>query len=316
MKEKNTNTKQYLYYDEDQIDFRELFFILLKAKWIILSVTAFISILGVIYSLSLPNIYESRALLARVDSSESIASSMTGSAIANLAGVNIPSSDENSNSSKAIKKISSLSFFQNNILPNINLPDLMAVKVWNPKTNELVFKKNIYDSKNSTWIREFSYPQRQIPSAQESFNVFRKKHLIISEDEKSGFITVSIKHQSPFVAKQWVELIINEVNNFYREKERLEAERSSSYLNQQISMNNLSEINEVLASLLQEEIKKLTLIEASKFYVFDYIDPPAIMEEKSEPKRALICILISLFGFIFSIPLVFIRYYISNKKVN
>ena len=59
-------------------------------------------------------------------------------------------------------------------------------------------------------------------------------------------------------------------------------------------MTGLSEIKQVLAQLLQEETKKLTLIEANQYYVFDYIDPPAVMEEKSEPKRALICIFMVL----------------------
>ena len=137
----------------------------------------------------------------------------------------------------------------------------------------------------------------------------------LSEDIKSGFITLSIKHQSPFVAKQWAGLVVNEVNAFYRQKDKLESERAVSYLNQKISMTSLSEIKEVLAQLLQEETKKLTLIEANQFYVFDYIDPPAVMEKKSEPKRALICILSALLGGMLSIVIVLIRQYAVKQKV-
>ncbi|MBT4883718.1 MAG: chain length determinant protein, partial [Glaciecola sp.] len=136
-----------------------------------------------------------------------------------------------------------------------------------------------------------------------------------SEDNKSGFISLSIRHQSPFVAKHWAELIINEVNSFYRQKDKSESERAVSYLNQQISMTGLSEIKQVLAQLLQEEAKKLTLIEANQHYVFDYIDPPAVMEQKSEPKRSLIFILSLLLGGMLSIILVLIRYYVIKQKV-
>ena len=76
----------------------------------------------------------------------------------------------------------------------------------------------------------------------------------------------------------------------------------------------LSEVKQALAQLLQEETKKLTLIEANQFYVFDYIDPPAMMEQKSEPKRLLILILSSLLGGMFSISLVLIKYYVFKKK--
>jgi hypothetical protein len=195
---------------DDEIDLRELFHVLLEGKWIVVSLTAFISILGVIYSLLLPNIYESKAILVPVNSSSSISGALGSySSLAGLAGINLSSGSDEGNSVKAIQKISSLSFFKNNILTNIHLPNLMAVKSWNPKTNTLTFDENIFDTNSNTWIRDYKYPQQQIPSAQESFEEFETVHLGLSEDKKSGFITLSIKHQSPFVAKQWVELIVN-----------------------------------------------------------------------------------------------------------
>jgi len=300
---------------DDEIDLRELFYVLLEGKWIIVSLTAFVSIIGVIYSLLLPNIYESKAMLVPVNSSSGISGALGSySGLAGLAGISLPSDGDEGNSAKAIQKISSLSFFENNILTNINLPDLMAVKSWNSKTNTLAFDDSIYDTNTNTWIRDFSYPQQQIPSAQESFEVFNTEHLSLSEDNKSGFITLSIKHQSPFIAKQWAELVINEVNAFYRQKDKSESEKAVSYLNQQISMTGLSEIKEALAQLLQEETKKLTLIEANQYYVFDYIDPPAVMEEKAEPKRALICIISALLGGMLSILFVLIRHYAIKQK--
>ena len=301
---------------DDEIDLRELFYVLLEGKWIIVSLTAFVSIVGVIYSLLLPNIYESKAILVPVNSSSSISGALRSySGLAGLAGISLPSGGDAGNSAKAIKKISSLSFFENNILTNIHLPDLMAFKSWNSKTNTAAFDESIFDTNSNTWIRDFSYPQQQIPSAQETFEVFKTEHLTLSEDIKSGFSTLSIKHQSPFIAKQWAELIVNEVNSFYRQKDKLESEKAVSYLNQQISMTGLSEIKQVLAQLLQEETKKLTLIEANQYYVFDYIDPPAVMEKKSEPKRSVICILSALLGGILSTLLVLIRHYAIKQKV-
>ena len=295
---------------DDEIDLRELFYVLFEGKWIIISLTAFVSIIGVIYSLLLPNVYESKAMLVPVNSSSGISGALGGySSLAGLAGISLPPDGDESNSIKAIQKISSLSFFENNILENINLPDLMAVKSWNFKTNTVSFDKNIYDTKSNTWIRDYSYPQQQIPSAQESFEVFKTEHLSLSENKNSGFITLSIKHQSPFVAKQWVELVVNEINAFYRQKDKSKSEKAVSYLNQQILMTGLSEIKQVLSELLQEETKKLTLIEANRYYVFDYIDPPVVMEEKSEPKRALICILGALLGGMLGILFVLIRHY-------
>ncbi len=300
---------------EEEIDLRELLHVLLQKKRLIILVTSFFSVIGVVISLLLPNIYESKALLVPVNQSSGISAALGSyGALAGLAGINLPSESDEGNSAKAIEKIQSLSFFEDSILTNIKLQDLMAVKSWNSETNTLVYDERIYETNSNIWVRDYSYPKQQIPSAQESFEVFESKHLSISEDSKSGFITLSIRHKSPFIAKQWTELVVNEVNSFYRQKDKSESEKAASYLNQQISLTTLAEVNEVLSQLLQEEVKKLTLIEANQFYVFDYIDPPAVMEEKSDPNRALICILSFLVGGMLSTFLVLIKHYFFTKE--
>jgi uncharacterized protein involved in exopolysaccharide biosynthesis len=310
------NNNKYPKDFDDEVDLLEFFNILLEGKWTIVSVTAFVSIIGVIYSLFLPNIYESKALLVPVNSSSSISRAIGSySSLAGLAGINLPSAVNEGNSLKAVKKISSLSFFEGNILTSIHLQDLMAVKSWSSKTNTIAYDENIYDTNSNTWVKDYSYPKQQKPSAQESFKVFKSKHLSLSEDKLSGFITLSIKHQSPFVAKQWTELIVNEINSFYRQKDKSESQKAVTYLNQQISSTGLSEVKQVLAQLLQEETKKLTLIEANQFYVFDYIDPPAVIEKKSEPRRSLIVVISALLGSFLSVFLVLTRNYVFRKKV-
>ena len=311
------HTRKYPNDFDDGIDLQELFYVLFERKWIIISLTTFFSIVGVIFSLLLPNIYVSKAILVPVNSSNNISGAFGGyKSLAGLAGLNLPATGNVDNTVKAIEKIKSLSFFENNILTNIYLPDLMAFKSWDAETNKLTYNNSIYNTDSNTWVRDYSYPQQQIPSPQESFEVFKNKHLGISANNEFGFITISIKHESPIVAKQWTELVVNEINSFYRQKDKLESEKAVSYLNQQIFSTSLSEIKEALAQLLQEETKKLTLIEANQYYVFDYIDPPAVMEQESEPNRVLICIFSALLGAILSFLFVLIKYYVFSKKTS
>ena len=116
------------------------------------------------------------------------------------------------------------------------------------------------------------------------------------------------------MAKQWTELVINEINKFYREKDKSKSQKAVNYLNEQIAMTNISEVKIAISQLLQEETKKLALIEANEFYVFEYIDPPVVMEQKSEPKRAIICILFAFLGGIFSVSFVLLNHYVFKKK--
>ena len=294
---------------DDEINLLELLQALWQGKFIVISITALASIIGVLYSLSLPNIYESKALLVPVDSSSSISGALGNyQGLAGLTGINIPSSNGEANSAKAMETIKSLSFFEKNILTNIFLPDLMALESWSSDTNKIIYDESAYVISSNSW--------KDKPSNQRAYRKFTGNHLKLSKDKNSSFITISIKHQSPFLAKQWTELVINEVNNFYRQKDKEQSEKAVRYLNQQISMTGSSEIKQVLAKLVQEETKKLTLIDANKFYVFEYIDPPAVMEQKSEPNRTNICIISAFLGGMLSILLVFIRHYFFNDIRN
>ena len=315
MQEININNNTSNSDDEINLNLQELFNILWKGKWIIISITAFVSIIGLIYSLLLPNIYESKAILANSDSSSNISRSLQSYAgLAGLAGISLPSGDNETNSAQAMQKLRSLSFFEKNILPNIFLPDLMALKSWDNITNTLIYDEGIYNENTKEWVRDFSFPSKQIPSAQESLRVFTTQHLNLSEDKRTGFVTIRIKHQSPFVAKQWSELLVNEINVFYREKDKFQAEKAVKFLNEQIAMTNLAEVKVAISQLLQEETKKLSLIEANQFYVYEYIDPPAVMEKKSEPSRASICIFSALLGGMLSILFVIIKHYAFRQR--
>ena len=301
---------------ENEINLKELFQALIDGKWIIGTIVMIASVLVVIYSLSLPNIYQSRALLSPADSENGMSNSLGGmSSLASLAGVNLAAQSGQSNPIKAIEKLNTLSFFEENILPYIFLPDLMAVKSWNLANNKVEFDKNIYDESTDKWTREFTFPQKQIPSAQESFTKFQGDHLRISEDKQTGFMSLVIKHQSPYIAKEWTELIVEQINTFFREKDKAEAESAVNYLNQQIANTRYTEIKQVMAELQQQQIQKLTLIEASDFYVFEYIDPPAVMEKKSEPSRAMICIFGALLGGMLGVLIVSARY-LRSKSTN
>lgn len=305
----------YAYTSNEVIDLRDIIYILIKEKLFIFLVTMSVAILSLIYSLFLPNIYKANAVLVPVEPSSSISVALKNyNSIANLAGVSLPSEDIENNSGKAKVKMTSLSFFEDNIYPNIFLPDLMAFKEWDASKNIAVYNEKEYNEANQEWIRDFSYPQKQIPSPQESFKKFIEEHFIIDEDMKTGFLTISIKHQSPVIAQKWANLIVDEINTYYRNKDKQEAEKAVSYLNSQIAETRFAEIKQVMALLLQEEIQTLTLIEASDLYVFDYIDTPALMERKSQPRRAFICIIGTILGFMFSVFVVIVKYFVQNQK--
>lgn len=301
---------------DDEINLPEMFFALVQGKRIITYVTSFFFLIGIIYSLLLPNIYKAEALLAPVDESSSLISGALSqySGLAGLAGISLPDGDTGSNSKKANELMNSLSFFEDHIISKIFLPNLMAVEFWDREQDTIVYDESIYKEDSNTWVRDFSYPQKLIPSAQESFKEFKDHHFSLIEDKITGYFVLSIEHQSPSIAKKWVEVIFEEVNSFYRKKDKEQSEKAVDYLNKQMSKTSLSEVRTLTAQVLQKEIQKLALVEANEDYVFEYIYPPSLMEEKSEPLRLLIVIFFTLLGVILGIIGVLFRHYIT--KIN
>ena len=154
----------------------------------------------------------------------------------------------------------------------------MAVDSWDKDTNLLIYDEDIYNETSKIWVRDFKYPQTQVPSAQESFEVFIE-HLLVTEDQDSEFVTISVKHESPLIAQEWTELVVDQLNNYFRSKDKVEAEIAVSYLKEEIAKTNFTEVKQVIAELLQGRTQQLSLIEVGEYYVFAYIDPPVVMEK-------------------------------------
>jgi LPS O-antigen subunit length determinant protein (WzzB/FepE family) len=132
--------------------------------------------------------------------------------------------------------------------------------------------------------------------------------------DDQGFVTILVKHKSPYIAKEWIELIVQEINYFYRIKDKVEAQAAVEYLNIQMAQTSFTEIKEVIAQIVQTKTQQLALIKVNDFYVFEYIDPPAVILESNEPARTLICILGALTGLLIGILIALIRYFSFTKK--
>ena len=177
------NTNQLL---NDEIDIKTLIKIIIDGRNIIFSLTGIFSIIAVIYSLSLSNIYQSTALLSPVGDQNSSQAVGNIGGLANLAGLSISSQSAN-NSTKAVTKMETLSFFEESIMPNIFLPDLMAVNNWDAESNTISYKEGVFNSTNQKWS--------ETPSSQKSFEAFMRKMEVV-KSQSTGFVTISLSTSS------------------------------------------------------------------------------------------------------------------------
>ncbi|WP_281544087.1 Wzz/FepE/Etk N-terminal domain-containing protein [Grimontia sp. SpTr1] len=290
----------------DEIDLRELFSALWKGKWIIIATTFLFAVAGVLYALSLPNIYKADALLAPAESSGGGLSKMASQfgGLASLAGVSL-GGGEASQTDLAAEVIKSRQFVNAFIAKHELMVPLMASKGWNLSKNELIYDDEIYNVETNTWLREPKGLRGSEPSEQEMYEAFLKEVLSVGSDKKSGFYTLSIKHYSPYLAKQWTDWLIEDINKVMRERTIKETTQNLVYLENQLEKTAIADMQTSFYSLIEEQTKNLMLAEVQDEFVFKVIDRAVVPELKAEPKRALICILAALIGGVLGVLIAF-----------
>lgn len=290
------------------LDIFKFFSILWKNKILIILVTSLISIFSVYFSLSLPNYYSSSALLVQKDSGSSNSASLGQySNIASIAGINLDSGQENK-IDFAIATLKSRYFIEL-IANSIDdfAPILIASKRYDDINKLIIFDEDIYNSKTKEWVREVEPPFSPKPSLLELHRVFNSEVMSVNVDKQTGFITISIELISSYHAKNFLDQVINNLNEISRKNALLEADKSLGFLESELSKVSTLSIKDSLSNLVDIELKKKMMAEVNKDYLLKVIDPPFVPERKSRPSRSIICIIGFIFGLLLSISIVFIK---------
>ena len=306
----NTLDEQVPNQYDDEIDLRELFGVLWAGRLKILVITAVFALASVVYALSVPNQYKATALLSPAQSSGGGLSGALGQlgGLASLAGVSI-GGGESSEAQVAQEIMKSWNFIEGFIKSNDLAVEIYAGEGWSRSSNSLQINSDLYDESDSQWLVENNETgELGPPSSWKLFEDFSGM-LSVSEDKKSGLVSVSVEYYSPQIAKHWLDLYVAAINGHMQERKMAEVTRNITYLEAQIKKTNIAEMKEVFYTIIEEQIKSKMLAEASPDYAFVPVSPSMVPEEKSQPKRALICILGTLLGGMLSVLWVLVLHY-------
>lgn len=299
---------------DDEIDLRELFSVLWAGKKLIVAVTAVFAVVSVIYALSLPNQYKASAVVSPADSGGSSLGSMAGQlgGLASLAGINIGSGESNE-TQEAMEIMQSWGFMEEFIQTHDLQVPVYAAIGWDKGSNNLKLDNDLYDVASKRWlIEDDESVENRAPSSWELYEAFNER-VAVSQDKKSGLINISVEYYSPQIAKQWVDLFISTINEYMRARKLEQVNRNIEYLTIQIEKTAIADMREVFYQLIEEQTKSKMLAEASPEYAFVTVSRAMVPEEKSQPKRALVCILGTLLGGMLSVLWVLVRRYAFSE---
>lgn len=259
-----------LVYPADQgqeIDLLEVIKLLWDQKLLILIITIMGAIAGAGYAFLSTPIYESKALLApnKSERGASLPSGLDG--LASLAGISIGTSADDT---EALATLRSNAFIEDFIKENDLLPVLFADE---------------WDAEASRWRAN---DPADWPNIEDGVELFNDEVRSVDEDVTTGMVTLTIRWSDPELAAEWVESLVQRVNERLRRRDLNTSSRRLGYLNDQLEKASLVELRQAISRLIENEIQTMMLAQAETEYAFKVIDPPRVPNEHVAPQRALV----------------------------
>lgn len=134
------------------------------------------------------------------------------------------------------------------------------------------------------------------PSMWKAVDAFKKNILTITEDRRSGTVGVSVTWTDPKVAAEWANAFVTLADKQIRARDKLDAERSLKYLQDQVTKTKVLEMQRALYSLIENETRTLMLADARENYALTILDPAFVPEYRVSPKRTMIAVLGAIVG--------------------
>jgi hypothetical protein len=272
-------------------------------KFIVLF-TSFFTIYAVLYSLSLDNIYSSSYQLTYTSSFSNQENSSV-SILTKLAS-NEPQMD--SSGKFVVERMKSRDFFKTLYEDDIFLKNLMAYDSFDigKVSNNYISDEYNAQNKENQWVNGR-------PSLLKAHKEFIDSNFEIGIDRKSGVIRLTIFHESPYIAKEWADRLLKEINLYISNIDKTKAQNAYNFLINKLQESTILEIKKSISALMEKELNTLMLSEVLDNYVFDIIDHAAVPEQKILPQRSKIVITYFIVSFVFSLIAVFALFFMDKK---
>jgi len=257
----------------DEIELREVFLTFWRGKWLIVTVSLGLAIVGGLASRIAPKSYVVSSIVVSVSTTSSggalgglgaLASQFGG--LASLAGVSVPGDSRKSESIAVLQSelITERYIQENNLLP------IIFHKRWNADLGK-------WKDANT----------KKIPTLWDANDYFKKRIRAVSTDTKTGLTTMSITWSDPKVAAEWANGLIKLTNEYLRAKAIRESDANMAYLNAQILKTDVVAMKQGIYSMLQGELNKAMMAEGTEEFALRTIDPAVAPNRPASPQPTI-----------------------------
>lgn len=301
------------------VDFSEIFATVWRQKLKVIGFTFICAVLSVIYALSQPNIYRSTIHLVPTQNESGGLSSLASKygGLAAMAGINIGSGEGNK-IEHAVELMQSWPYLER-VFNEYQLKEtFFATDGWNEETDSLIYDESVYDVEAKAWVEEMplfgSKLESLEPTSYETYVRFMKHNFNVSLDDELGILSMSITHYSPNEAHRIVNLLVEDVNQYFKLEDQREALASIKFIEEKIASTSNTSMLEVFYGMVESHTQTLMLTEVNAEYLVKTLIPAKIPEEKVGPKRLLILILGTVIGGLIAVAAVIVKEFLGRNR--
>jgi uncharacterized protein involved in exopolysaccharide biosynthesis len=141
-----------------------------------------------------------------------------------------------------------------------------------------------WDAQRHDWIAG-----RPPPTEASGIRRLHSKFVKISEDKRTGLLTLTFDWPDPNLAYRWANDFVAMANEGLRSRTLLDAQAEIDYLNGEIEKTQSVQVREALNKIIETQLKTLALAHVREDYAFRVVDAAILpdAEDKVFPKRAL-----------------------------
>ena len=273
--------------EEDEIDLVELWNVVWKRRKFLAVFVLAVTSLVAIYSLLLPNIYRSEVVILP----NKARSGMSGlSGLAKMAGLSLPVS---SNVAEIKARLNSKMIYAR-LIEKYHLLPLFFPKDW--------------DEEQKRWKDPEDHP-----TVENGIRLL--KNLVnISEDRKTGAITVAVEFKDPEEAARLAELLVKELRDIMVKDTVERAQKTLRELENSLPKVTDPLVQQKIYALMAKQIETISLAKASESFAFRIIDPPRVPDKKYKPKRTLMVAVAFVSSLFLGIFLIFFKEFLDNVR--
>ena len=271
------------------LDLRGILMHLWAGRLWIAAIATLITAVAAALAFTMTPVFRATAVLVPATAERpSLGSSMASlGAIASLAGVNLNTSSLSAEEALAVLRSRE---FTSAFIKDLNLmPDLFA-KMW--------------DANARTW-KVGSKP----PTPAQAYRYFDQKVRFISQDKKTGLVTLNIEWRDPAKPAAWATALLLRVNGEMRGRAILKADASLGYLQKELAATEVVETRDAINRLIEKEMAQRMVANVTQEFAFRVVDHPALSDPDDwvRPNRPLMIIGGLLAGVIIGCLFVYVR---------